>query len=240
MKRDHDTATRSMAASTTTMAAFAATTMLDLAVAPMVIAAPPGIGVRTLAESLSRSIGQAFIEVRCSNVHETEWKALLDQSLKGAGPAFILFDDALSGGYEPIVEMMKYVAVVATAPVVVALHVTATDEDNALDAVFACTDIHRAHVPTARLSMTEEVRQPVLLVGQVELTSSKSGELHMKIHVSDPYEHVVEFTINAIEGQDADAMHVTLEDVFSAENAAVRLEQTNLGLVCTTNDLVAS
>lgn len=240
MKRDHDTATRSMAASTTTMAAFAATTMLDLAVAPMVIAAPPGIGVRTLAESLADAIGQKFIEVRCYSLYEQQWKALLDQSLKGAGPAFILFDEAGSFEHDMIVEMLKYVTVVATAPVVVALRVTATDEDKALEAVFAGTGIHRAHVPTARLSVTEEILQPVLLVGQVELTSSKSGSLRMEIHVSNPYEHVVGFTVDAIEGQDTDAMYLALEDVFNAENVAVRLQQTNLGLVCTTNDIVAS
>lgn len=243
-----------MAGKALIMRTLASAMTLDLAIAPVILASQPGIGTSTMTRGIAEGLGMEFLDVRCNMIsaHEFEPLGVLDSGgavidheprlawihdlLAVGRPTLILLDEAMSTGPVVVTGLLQQIVDAAKAPVIVVLHTSLANEEIALDAIQDGLGIHRAHVPTARLSYTEKLSQPLLLVGSGGTTGSKCGERHFEITTYDPHEAEIRFTVYATPEQDDDALNEALDAVWNGD-IAVRLEYVDGRLQCGSRDM---
>lgn len=229
---------------------------LDLAVAPLILASDHGIGANAQLKAICEGLGMQFSDIRCISFHGQDFlpvartleegeqteTAMIDNWLDGffadARPSLILLDEAIVNGVGVTVGILGRIAEKAKSPVVVALRGYLQDEQQMLTAISEGLGIHRAHVPTARLSLSRTVEQPILLVGNCGHDGSKCGERYFEITTYEPHEADIRFTVMALPGQDDDDLNADLDAVWNG-NAAVRLEYLDGHLVCNAADMEA-
>jgi hypothetical protein len=238
---------------------FHEATSMDLAVVPIVLMADtPVVGMHDMTRKLSTPFitePSGFTEIRCAQLDGSEFlelpvlsngevrmqKPRIPALLETAGTGFesvIVLSDAAEAPRETIVTALAQIAAAAVGPVTVVLTAIGgiDEEDRILSCIQEGLDLHPAHVPTARLSMSltkPAPSQPVLLAGHVSHASSKRGERYMEIDVMEPYDHMIRFTVTAIEDQDDDALNEDLFDkVDLSKPCFVRLQNVDGDLVC--------
>lgn len=208
----------------------------DLAISPIVVASEPGIGTCTMIGQLANALGLNFIDVRCHALDPSDFAPLpviadgevaqvpprfkwIAEQLAKRQPALVLLNESLSSGTDVPEGLIKQISDMASAPVIIVMNCTLPDHDEALRVVAAATGIHPALIPTCELSI-DHVRPRVQIIGSMGLESSKIGERYVEIHSLIPYDHTMRLTIEALEGQDDDAMNEAL-DPFIQRNAIV-------------------
>jgi len=231
----------------------------DLQIAPIVIASAPGIATANLLTAIARSMfGGNCVEIRCAQMHESELEpqpvlrngeiemlkpslSVVRNAISAELGSLILLDDAVAG--EAVTRaVLAQIAREAVGPVIVAIQVSTSEEEQALRIVKDEIGLHRAHVPTARLAVDASrapVAQPVLLSGSMQLQGSKCGERYMEMYVAEPFDQDIRFTIVAKPDQDDDAMNAAIwtED---RDPVFARLEVVRGSLQCTTDDITCS
>jgi len=261
---DQELVARTLACKSQMLRAFHEAAEADLAVAPLVIVADaPGIGVANLARSIAGSDvmnPDCFIQIRCAQMIESEFKpvtvlnggnleirepriAALGQKAGIETGSIVVLSDAAIAAHSTVVAALQLIASSAAGPVLVVLtDVGGRDaEDLMLARINDGLGLHKAHVPTARLSMDPSrpmPKQPVLLHGTMEESGCRTGERYMEIEIAEPYLHTVRFTVHAKPGQDdgdlVDALHPHLD---RRDGCSVRLSDENGELCCGTDDV---
>lgn len=261
---DQELVSRSLACRSQMLRVFHEAAEADLAVSPLVIIADePGCGVTTFVRSIAQS-GEAkptgFIRIDCTQVCDAELKPMtvpVEGGLDTRAPAFvsmadtagietgsiILLTQAASAPRSTVLAALETIASAAAGPVIVVLTDVGgrDEEDRMLALVSEGLGLHKAHVPTARLSMDTSrpmPAQPVLLHGIMSETGCKRGERYMEIEVAEPYFRTVRFVVNALDGQDDDTLVEALEPhLDSRGGCSVRLEIENGDLSCGSDDI---
>ncbi len=261
---DQELVTRSLACKSQMLRALHEAAEADLAVSPLiVISDAPGIGPSSFAKSIATTYGakpENFIEIRCAQMIEEHFKpmavlnggnleirepriASLGETAGIETGSIIVLSDAAVAAHSTVVAALEMIASAAAGPVLVLLHDIGgiEAERSMLDRISEGLGLHKAHVPTARLSMDTSrpmPTQPVLLHGIMEETGCKRGERYMEMEVAEPYFRTVRFVVDAEPDQDDDALVDALHPhLDSRGGCSVRLEIRNGDLFCGTADI---
>lgn len=227
------------------------TLTMDLAVAPMIVASEPGIGTSIALRGIAEGLGMKHIDVRCSQLDGTEFDVIKEDSLEGCEGslgwllrdsydgqrAFIVLDEADSVRKDILDKLLKQISHAEVTTIVV-LRVFLDGEEQALAAINEGLDIHRAHVPTARIAVTRKVTQPLLYVGELAHSGSKCGERYFSIIGEGPMDPEYNFAVFAKPDQSDDDMNEDLDAAFMFRAvAAVRLDYIDDQIRCMAEDI---
>lgn len=232
----------------------------DMQIVPVIVAADIGMGVSTMLSGIGRALFDGkCIEFRCAQIGAHEFdelpvlnhgqiemrkpriSILKDTTASEAG-SLVILDEAVNDDGFVLSKILKQISEDAKGPVVAVLHVRHDEEQLALALIEDVLGIHRAHVPTARLSIDmsrPQPSQPVLVSGGMQQDGAKRCERYMELTVQEPYEQTLRLTVNATSDQDDDALNEALWNLLNDESKTVfaRLEVVDGWLECTTDDL---
>lgn len=94
-------------------------------------------------------------------------------------------------------------------------------------------------MPAASTISKMETKMPthsVILAGKITENGCQSVYRFMTLEVTEPYDHTVRFTVEALEDQDSNAMVAALGPFYEADQVVVTLTNRDGDLVCTTDD----
>lgn len=222
--------------------AFAEAADLDLAVAPMVVAASPGWGASFMLHRLADLYGMKCVEIRLDQIFpddlrtapvlrggEVEMRETRISTIRTAldrGPTIVAVD--FGGRHEQTDELLSLVFShvqegLGASPAIVVLKCPLEEESFAFSAISKHLGIHHALVPSIRLSAASQPRQ-ILVTGQMSVTGSKRGERYVEIDVSEPYLHQIQALVVARSDQDDDSLNDALDPFWDRDaQVAIRL-----------------
>jgi hypothetical protein len=232
----------------------------DMQIVPVVVAAGVGMGVNTMLSGIGRALFDGRnVEIRCAQIEPSDFDELpvlnrgqiemrkprisiLQDTVTSEAGSLVVLDEAVHDGGHLLSKILTQTSEQAKGPVVVAIHVRPDEERLALAVIEEAIGIHRAHVPTARLSIDlsePQPSQPVLVSGGMQQDGAKRCERYMELTIQEPYEQTLRLTVNAKPDQDDDALNETLWNLLNADGSSVfaRLEIVDGWLECTTDDL---
>jgi hypothetical protein len=208
------------------LSAIADALKLDLAVAPVVIAREHGIGIDRILRGVSQAVDGDYVDFRVYSEEDD-----VNEKISAFKGGILKIDgDNLDCG-----NILGVIADRVTANTIVCIvtDLDAIEESSVLTEIEEYLNVHRAHVPTARLSATKKVDQPVLLVGNVSENGSKRGERYFTVGTELCNE--IHFHINGLPHQNDDDLYEALDDIYaatarsSAKEVALRLERDSEG-----------
>lgn len=208
------------------LSAIADALKLDLAVAPVVIARERGIGIDYILRGVSQALDADYVDFRVYSEEDD-----VNEKISAFEGGIIKIDaENLDVG-----NILGVIADRVTANTIVCIvtDLDAIEESVVLTKIEEYLNVHRAHVPTARLSATKKVDQPVLLVGQVSENGCKRGERYFTVETELCSE--IHFHINGLPHQNDDDLYEALNDIYaattrsSAKEVALRLERDSEG-----------
>jgi hypothetical protein len=208
------------------LSAIADALKLDLAVAPVVIARERGIGIDYILRGVSQALDADYVDFRVYSEEDD-----VNEKISAFEGGIIKIDaENLNVG-----NILGVIADRVTANTIVCIvtDLDAIEESVVLTKIEEYLNVHRAHVPTARLSATKKVDQPVLLVGQVSENGCKRSERYFTVETELCSE--IHFHINGLPHQNDDDLYEALNDIYaattrsSAKEVALRLERDSEG-----------
>ena len=247
---DPEFAARLMTSHAQVLRALSEAMTMDLAVAPVTVTTPVGYGTVTLCTTLASALScrQATV-LRCSmftaediepywvvNGGEIEQRPPRVRAAVPTdfdAPHFVVLDEAGEAAPGMIAAALRVISDAATSPIVVILIGQGDSEEAMLAEIADGLDLHRAHVPGARISadpLTPMPAQPVLVAGSASFEGSKRGERHLSIDIDAPYPHQVNVTLIADEGMDEDALSDLTSELINAPGSVfLRLDSDGSG-----------
>lgn len=232
----------------------------DMQIVPIIVAAEVGMGVNTMLAGIGRALfdGKA-VEIRCAqmgahdfddlpvlNRGQVEMRksriSIMEDTVASEAGSLVVLDEAVHDDGHLLSKILKQISEKAKGPTVVAIHVRPDEERLALALIEDTIGIHRAHVPTARLSMDlsqPQPSQPLLASGTMVQDGAKRCERYMELTIQEPYEQTLRLTVNATPDQDDDDLNEDLWKLVKDDRSPVfaRLEIVDGWLECTTDDL---
>lgn len=220
--------------------ATAQATTLDLSIAPMVIGAPVDFDMARLMIGIANGMGLEYHEFSMNNDEvSVDERNFFKHSLAEGKPLILgiaanhVLDKAL---FQGVVQGLQDDA---WGNVIVLAYGRFDQVDVMLSAIHSALDVHPALVPTATIVEHPSHRRHQI-VGRAGLEGSKCGLRFLEIEASEPYEHMVRVTVQALDDQDDDAMNEALDNILGVDREiAIRARVENGSLVCTTDDMVS-
>lgn len=204
------------------LTALANTLKLDLAAAPLLIAREAGIGLHKLLTGLCHGLGFDYVDF-----HSHSEIADVIELMKTFEGGMIKIDVE----NPDLAEILEAITEYSTADSVVCIvsGLATNDQDRALSAIEQHLKVHRAHVPTARLSVDNTVKQPVLLVSEVWDNGAKRGERYFT--ASSELGEEIHLKVMGFPHQSDDDLNEALENLFDSRRrqVALRLEWDDEG-----------
>lgn len=236
---------------------FAEATTLDIALAPMIVAAVPGIGASTQLHALAEAHQMAHMEFRLDQMTVQDLPVLRNGEVVNVGPVPDQLMKIITGSRPALViadfdqdipdRLAKFISAIvehATTETIIAIRTTVGCDDHtgrdrveaAYQAIAEGLDIHRAVVPACIMDLGQSPRR-IRLIGQITGTTSNLGERHCEMLCSEPYEHEVRFTINADDDQSDEEFADAIDDACRAGLVAVLATVDGDGLNCSPEDV---
>ena len=202
------------------LGAISAALSLDLAIAPVILSGNRADFGKTMLSGLATSIGAPLRDLG-------KLGAKNDMRLPTVATSLVVIEGDERAA---MTDFLTRLEAASSAPVVLVIVTSLAGETAVLDAIEDVLRINRAHVPTARLDVSQAVTQPVLVNGFVSHEGSKCGLRFFSVSML-PHDAELRFTVEAEGDMSDDELNAALETLFGHNvHAALRLEQTDDGL----------
>lgn len=210
--------------------ACSAALRLDFVPAPVILATDDPIMDIANIYRLSGFLGFDAVEI---GLGETSLENL--KYLVTGDTGFYVINGYGDNTEDELVALLEVISGRVFTPAIVMVVAGLRHEESVLAALHKGLGIHRAHVPVARVSLSQKLQQPVLIMGSMHIEGAKCGRRTMSIEIASPCYENVFFTLNAKDDQDDDYLNQAIADFGTT--VAVRLTQVDGYLQCTLDDI---